>query len=157
MSAPYREVSSRLKRLLTEGRVIEGSLYRADRGNTPRHQLSDRATGRFRNIYIPADFADDVAAWSANWAEAKRLLKEMSAIARAELVEAITARTGRRTVAKPGRGAQGGASASRRVACRALNRRCRRVSSRKTDCKCPRRLGAAETRGAFVIRGAAAP
>ena len=53
MSAPYREVSSRLKRLLTEGRVIEGSLYRSDRGNTPRHQLSDRATGRFRNIYVP--------------------------------------------------------------------------------------------------------
>ena len=75
MSAPYREVSSRLKRLLTEGRVIEGSLYRSDRGNTPRHQLSDRATGRFRNIYVPADFAEDVAAWSANWAEAKRLLK----------------------------------------------------------------------------------
>lgn len=47
-------------------------------------------------------------------------------------------------------------SASRRVACRALNRRCRRVSSRKTDCKCPRRLGAAETRGAFVIRASAA-
>ena len=31
-------------------------------------------------------------------------------VARAELVEAITARTGRRTVAKPGRGAQGSAS-----------------------------------------------
>ena len=73
MSAPYREVSSRLKRLLTEGRVIEGSLYRSDRGNTPRHQLSDRATGRFRNIYVPADFAEDVAAWSANWAEAKQI------------------------------------------------------------------------------------
>ena len=53
---------------------------------------------------------EDVAAWSANWAEAKRLLKEMSEIARAELVAAITVRTGRRTVAKPGRGAQGGAS-----------------------------------------------
>ena len=110
MSAPYREVSGRLKRLLTEGRGIEGARYRADRGNTPRHQLSDRATGRFRNIYVPADFAQDVAAWSANWAEAKRLLKEMSEIAHAELVEAITARTGRRTVAMPGRGAQGSAS-----------------------------------------------
>ena len=125
MSAPYREVSSRLKRLLTEGRVIEGSLYRSDRGNTPRHQLSDRATGRFRNIYIPADFAEDVAAWSANWAEAKRLLKEMSAIARAELVEAITARTGRRTVAKPGRGAKGSASGGPRRKCPTATRRSR--------------------------------
>ena len=126
MSAPYREVSSRLKRLLTKGRVIEGSLYRSDRGNTPRHQLSDRATGRFRNIYVPADFAEDVAAWSANWAEAKRLLKEMSEIARAELVEAITARTGRRTVAKPGTGGKGGASGGPRRKCRTATRRSKR-------------------------------
>ena len=99
MSAPYREASSKLKRLLSEGGVIEGSLYRADRGNTPRHQLSDRATGRFRSIYVPADFAPVVADWSARWAEAKRLMKEMSEIARSELVAAITERTGRKTVA----------------------------------------------------------
>ena len=99
MSAPYREVSSRLKRLLSEGGVIEGSLYRADRGNTPRHQLSDRATGKYRNIYVPADFAPLVADWSARWAEAKRLMKEMSEIARSELVAAITERTGRKTAA----------------------------------------------------------
>ena len=122
MSAPYREVSSRLKRLLTEGRALEGSLYRSDRGNTPRHQLSDRATGRFRNIYVPADFVEDVAAWSANWAEAKRLLKEMSEIARAELVEAITERTGRRTAGR--RAAESAcASAGPRRECRTERRR----------------------------------
>lgn len=126
MSAPYREVSSRLKRLLSEGRVIEGSLYRSDRGNTPRHQLSDRATGKFRNIYVPADFAEDVAAWSANWAEAKRLLKEMSEIARGELVEAITARTGRRTVAKRARRAKGSASGGPRRKCPTATRRSKR-------------------------------
>ena len=97
MSAPYREVSSKLKRLLSEGGIIEGSLYRADRGNTPRHQLSDRATGKFRNIYVPMDFAPMVADWTARWAQAKRLMKEMSELARKELVEAITERTGRRT------------------------------------------------------------
>lgn len=107
MSAPYREVSSRLKRLLSEGGVIEGSLYRADRGNTPRHQLSDRATGRFRSIYVPADFAPVVADWSARWAEAKRLLKEMGEAARAELVEAITEKTGRKTVIRAGAPAGG--------------------------------------------------
>ena len=123
MSAPYREVSSRLKKLLMEGRVIEGSLYRSDRGNTPRHQLSDRAQGKYRNIYVPADFAADVAAWSANWAEAKRLLKEMSEIARAELVEAITARTGRKTVAKPPKRAKGGASGGPRRKCPTATRR----------------------------------
>ena len=123
MSAPYREVASRLKRLLTEGRLIEGSLYRSDRGNTPRHQLSDRAQGKYRNIYVPEDFAQDVAAWSANWAEAKRLLKEMSEIARAELVEAITERTGRRTVAKPGESAEGSASGGPRRKCRTATRR----------------------------------
>ena len=114
MSAPYREVSSRLKRLLSEGGVIEGSLYRADRGSTPRHQLSDRATGRFRSIYVPADFAQVVADWSARWAEAKRLMKEMSEAARAELVESITERTGRKTVARAG--GQGGGPPRRRTA-----------------------------------------
>lgn len=107
MSAPYREVSSRLKRLLSEDGVIEGSLYRADRGNTPRHQLSDRATGRPRSIYVPADFAPVVADWSARWAEAKRLLKEMGEAARAELVEAITEKTGRKTVIRAGAPAGG--------------------------------------------------
>ena len=90
MSAPYREVSSRLKRLLSEGGLIEGSLYRAD-----------------RSIYVPADFAPLVADWSARWAEAKRLLKEMSEIARAELVDAITERTGRKTVGPAGAPAGG--------------------------------------------------
>ena len=118
MSAPYREVSSRLKRLLSEGGVIEGSLYRADRGNTPRHQLSDRATGRFRSIYVPADFAPLVADWSARWAEAKRLMKEMSEIARSELVEAITERTGRKTVI--------------RASARAAGRRKRRTAKRRS-------------------------
>ncbi len=123
MSAPYGEVSSRLKKLLTEGRVIEGSLYRSARGNTPRHQLSDRATGKFRNIYVPVDFAEDVAAWSANWAEAKRLLKEMGEIARAEPVEAITARTGRKTVARRAGRAKGGAAGGHRRKCPTATRR----------------------------------
>ena len=118
MSAPYREVSSRLKRLLSEGGLIEGSLYRAERGSTPRHQLSDRATGRFRSIYVPADFAPVVADWSARWAEAKRLLKEMSEVARAELVEAITERTGRKTVIRAG--APAGGRRKRRTAKRRL-------------------------------------
>ena len=118
MSVPYREVSSRLKRLLSEGGVMEGSLYRADRGNTPRHQLSDRATGRFRNIYVPADFAPVVADWTARWAEAKRLMKEMSEIARSELVEAITERTGRKTVI--------------RASARAAGRRKRRTAKRRS-------------------------
>jgi hypothetical protein len=107
MSSPYREVASRLKKLLSEGMVIEGSLYRSDRGATPRHQLSDRAAGKYRNIFVPEDFAPLVAEWSANWAKAKALLKEMSAVARAELVEAITERTGRRTVGRPGKAAPG--------------------------------------------------
>ena len=122
MSAPYREVASRLKKLLSEGRVIEGSLYRSDRGNTPRHQLSDRAQGKYRNIYVPADFAEDVSAWSANWAEAKRLMKELSEIARSELVEAITERTGRKTVGEK-KPAAGKLSDGHRRKCRTATRR----------------------------------
>ena len=119
MSAPYREVASRLKKLLATGRVIEGSLCRADRGDAVRYQLSDRATGSQRSLYVPQDFADDVARWSANWATVKALLRELGEIARAELVEAITARTGRRTVrprrrGKSGKGAGRGAGPRKR-------------------------------------------
>ena len=67
-----------------------------------RYQLSARATGSQRSLYVPQDFADDVALWSANWATVKALLRELGEIARAELVEAITARTGRRTVRPKG-------------------------------------------------------
>ena len=35
--------------MLSDGRGIEGSLYRSDRGDTPRHLLSDRAMGKIRN------------------------------------------------------------------------------------------------------------
>lgn len=126
MSSPYREVSSRLKKLLTDGMVIEGSLYRSDRGATPRHQLSDRAAGKYRNIFVPEDFAPLVAEWSANWAKAKALLKELSAVARAELVAAIAERTGRRTVGRqaPPAGKSGGSSGRARSASGAPRRRC---------------------------------
>ena len=49
MPIPYRDVSSRLKRLLSEGRGIGGAPYRSDCENTSRHQLLDRATGKFQN------------------------------------------------------------------------------------------------------------
>ena len=84
----------------------------------------DKAECTARPLVAPAEAkAENVAVWSANWAEAKRLLKEMSEIARAELVEAITARTGRRTVAKPGRGAKGSASGGPRRKCPTATRR----------------------------------
>ena len=67
----------------------------------------------------------------------------------AQMLEAMR----KRTVAEPQNASDLSPSASSRVACRTLNRRRRRVSSRKTDCKCPRRLGAAETRATVrVIR-----
>ena len=126
MSSPYREVASRLKKLLSEGMVIEGSLYRSDRGATPRHQLSDRAAGKYRNIFVPEDFAPLVAEWSANWAKAKALLKELSAVARAELVEAITERTGRRTAGRlaPPVGKSGSPAGRARGASDVPRRRC---------------------------------
>ena len=127
MSAPYREAASRLKKLIAEGRVIEGSLCRADRGEAVRRQLTDRAAGSPRTLYVPEDFAADVAEWTANWARARALMKELSALARAELVEAITARTGRRTVGtkrrgKSGKGAGRGAGPRKRLTAKRRSR-----------------------------------
>jgi len=78
MSAPYRAVASRLKKLIATGRVIEGSLCRTDRGEAIRYQLSDRATGIPRSLYVPQDFSDDVQQWSANWSAAKAMLRELA-------------------------------------------------------------------------------
>ena len=97
-SGPYRAVAGRLKKLLSKGMIIEGSLCRADRGNTPRHQLTDRVSGKSRSLYVPEAFAPTVAEWTRNWAEVKALMKEMGDEARSVLIEAITEKTGRRTV-----------------------------------------------------------
>ena len=122
-SGPYRAVASRLKKLLSKGMIIEGSLCRADRGNTPRHQLTDRVDGKSRSLYVPEAFAPTVAEWTRNWAEVKALLKEMGDEARTVLIAAITEKTGRKTVkpAEKGKGRAGNRRKPRTASKRSAN------------------------------------
>ena len=85
-SAPRRRADA-LRALAGLGPVIEGSLCRADRGGSPRRQLTDRPAGRTRTLYVPAGRAGEVLRWAENWKRARALLKELSEASREELRE----------------------------------------------------------------------
>jgi len=67
------------------GPVIEGSLCAVRRGGPFRWQLTDRPSGKTRTLYVPATRAEEVRQWTANWKQAKGLLRQMSEASREEL------------------------------------------------------------------------
>lgn len=67
------------------GPVIEGSLCQVTRGHQQRWQLTDRPAGRTRTLYVPAARAAEVREWTENWKKAKKLLRDLSTAARADL------------------------------------------------------------------------
>jgi len=67
------------------GPVIEGSLYALRRGGSFRWQLTDRPAGKTRTLYVPAARAEEVRQWTANWKQAKGLLRQLSEASREEL------------------------------------------------------------------------
>lgn len=67
------------------GPVIEGSLCAVRRGGVVRWQLTDRPAGKTRTLYVPAERAEEVRAWTTNWKQAKRLLQELADASRQEL------------------------------------------------------------------------
>jgi len=74
-----------MEKLGTLGNLLEGSLYRADRGEAVRYQLTDKVANKSRTLYVPADMAKEVREWTQNWKQAKRLLKELSELSREEV------------------------------------------------------------------------
>ena len=74
-----------MEQLASLGNMLEGSLCRADRGESIRYQLTDKSAGRSRTLYVSADRAVEVRQWTQNWKQAKRLLKELSQISREEV------------------------------------------------------------------------
>jgi len=70
------------------GPVIEGSLCAVRRGGPFRWQLTDRPSGKTRTLYVPAARAEEVRTWTANWKEAKKLLRQLSEASREELRDA---------------------------------------------------------------------
>ena len=96
--AGYKATVSRLRTLLLRERVIAGSLNRQTVGNASRFTLTDKVDGKTRCLYVPVSMEAEVRRLAENWKELKSLALEMSEWTRRDLVERITALTGRRTV-----------------------------------------------------------
>ena len=97
---------SRLRTLLLREGVIAGSLNRQTVGNASRYTLTDKVDGKTRCLYVPVSMEAEVRRLAENWKELKSLMLEMSEWTRRDLVERITALTGRRTV-KPKKAPKG--------------------------------------------------
>ena len=91
-TAAYRRVASRLKRLLTDGQVIEGSLSRVTAGSAAHWHLTRKADGRTQTLYVPMSSVEEVRDWIRRWKEAKSLLKELGDCSRSILLSSAPRR-----------------------------------------------------------------
>lgn len=104
--AGYKATVSRLRTLLLRERVVSGTLNVQTVGNAKRYTLTDKAGGKTRCLYVPVSMEAEVRSLAENWRELKSLMLEMSEWTRRDLVERITALTGRRT-ARPKKAPKG--------------------------------------------------
>ena len=85
LTAAYRRVASRLKKLLTDGQVIEGSLSRVTAGSAAHWHLTRKVNGRTQTLYVQMSSVEEVRGWIRRWREAKGLLKELGDCSRSIL------------------------------------------------------------------------
>ena len=123
--AGYQATVSRLRTLLLREGVITRSLVRQTVGNASRYTLTDKVGGKTRCLYVPVSMEREVRRLAENWKALKALALEMSEWTRRDLVERITALTGRRTVRpkKAPKGRKAGRAASRGRTRRGASRR----------------------------------
>lgn len=91
-TAAYRRMASELKRLLTDGMVIEGTLSEVRAGAAVHYQLTRKVKGRTRTDYVPLAMKAEVEGWSRRWKSAKALLKGLSDCSRSILRSSAEAR-----------------------------------------------------------------
>ena len=87
-TASYRQVASKLKKLLGEGQIIEGSLSRVTAGSAAHWHLTRKVNGRTQTLYVPMSSIEEVRDWIQRWREVKSLLKELSDCSRSILMSA---------------------------------------------------------------------
>ena len=123
--AGYKATVSRVRTLLLRERVVSGTLNVQTVGNAKRYTLTDKVEGKTRCLYVPVSMEREVRRLAENWKALKSLALEMSEWTRRDLVERITALTGRRTVRpkKAPRGRKAGRAASRGRTRRGASRR----------------------------------
>ena len=103
-TAAYRREASKLKKLLTDGMVIEGTLSEVRAGSAVHYQLTRKVNGRTRTDYVPLDMKAEVEDWTRRWKSAKTLLKVLSDFSRSILRHSgrERAKTGGRSSSRSG-------------------------------------------------------
>lgn len=91
--APYRCIASKLKLLLSQGPVLEGTISRVDLKNSVRYQLTHKVEGRTKTVYIPSQAVAEVEDWVKRWKEVKNLLKELNDSSRSILPSVLASKT----------------------------------------------------------------
>jgi len=87
----YAAKASALKRLLGRGMLLEGSLGMSMRGGSEHWQLTDKADGKTRTLYVPARRAAEVTDSIELWKRVREELKSLSAAAREAYANAFAA------------------------------------------------------------------
>jgi len=87
-------MASRLKRLLSEGPVIEGTLSRVSSQGPAHWHLTRKVNGRTQTLYVPLAAREEVEGWTRRWREAKRLLKALGDCSRSILASSAPRRAG---------------------------------------------------------------
>ena len=111
----YAAKASALKRLLGGGMLLEGSLNMSMRGGSEHWQLTDKADGKTRTLYVPARHVAEVTESIELWKRVRLALRGLSAAAREAYRSAFAEqRCGGGSARRSGAGAKGhGAKASR--------------------------------------------
>ena len=85
----YASKASALKRMIGRGMLLEGSLNASMRGGSEHWQLTDKADGKTRTLYVPARHAAEVTEALALWKEVRSALKGLSSAAREAFANAF--------------------------------------------------------------------
>ena len=101
--------------------LLEGSLNMSMRGGSEHWQLTDKADGKTRTLYVPARHVAEVTESIERWKCVRQAMKDLSAAAREAYGSAFAAQRGAGRSGKPtdARGRGGGAKASHEKCSRA--------------------------------------
>jgi hypothetical protein len=81
-----------IRKLAGVGPLTRGSLVTAQRGGHLARQLTVSVKGRTHTVYVPADMAAEVSAWTENHRRLQRIVREISKLSMAIIHRHVPAR-----------------------------------------------------------------
>lgn len=101
----YRQTASRLRALLGNGMLAEGSLCRTRTGGRERWQLTRKVNGKTATLYVPDRDAAELKEATVRWKQARALLKSLGSqswnIVRAGVSRPTRSSTGKSGATRP--------------------------------------------------------